>query len=109
MAIPFTLHLQPKYIIFDCIDDLSAFKFATKELKDFEQKLLSIADIVFTGGNALYEFKKIFHQNIYSFPSCIDKQHFGSARNINFERDDQINIPHPRLRFFRQLASFCNL
>ncbi len=100
MALPFTIHLKPAVTVYDCMDELSAFKFAPPELKTLEAALFQIADIVFTGGNALYEAKKNSHGNIYPFPSSIDKSHFGSARMIESNLEDQKNIPHPRLGFF---------
>lgn len=100
MALNFTAHLKPQYVVFDCMDELSAFKFAPQELKDLEAALINKADIIFTGGNALYEAKKNLHHNIFSFPSSIDKNHFGSARSFENDADDQRYIPHPRLGFY---------
>lgn len=100
MAIPFTDHLTPELIIYDCMDELSAFKFAPPELKINEKLLLSKADIVFTGGHSIYEYKKNDHHNIYAFPSSIDKSHFGKARKIRKDPEDQKQIPHARFGFF---------
>lgn len=82
------------------MDELSAFKFAPTELKLFEKELFKKADLVFTGGNSLYKAKKSQHQNIYSFPSSIDKAHFTTARNNEDEATDQATIPYPRLGFY---------
>jgi glycosyltransferase involved in cell wall biosynthesis len=65
-----------------------------------EEELMEKADIVFTGGNCLYEAKKHRHDNIFSFPSSIDKKHFMQARENIEEQADQANIPYPRLGFF---------
>ncbi len=100
MALSFSDHLTPQLTVYDCMDELAAFKFAPKELKDNEKKLLSIADVVFTGGHSIYEAKKHSHTNIHSFPSSIDKQHFGIARKKTKDPVDQADIPHPRLGFF---------
>jgi len=100
MALSFTRQFEPALTIFDCMDELSAFKFAPQELKDMEQELLLKADVVFTGGDSLYNAKKHRHNNIHSFPSSIDKQHFGQARNISIAPADQANIPFPRIGFF---------
>lgn len=69
-------------------------------IKDLEGELFNKADIVFTGGNSLYLAKKDRHQNIYSFPSSIDKEHFIQARNDMTDPEDQSRIPHPRLGFY---------
>jgi glycosyltransferase involved in cell wall biosynthesis len=100
MALKFTRHLQPELTIFDCMDELSAFKFAPQELKDLEKELLAKADIVFTGGNSLYAAKKDKHSNIHSFPSSIDKHHFERARKITSTPGDQARIAAPRIGFF---------
>ncbi|RYF86566.1 MAG: glycosyltransferase family 1 protein, partial [Chitinophagaceae bacterium] len=100
MALPFTEHLNPEMVIYDCMDELSAFKFAPPELLQYEKDLFTKADIVFTGGHSIYENKKNAHHNIYSFPSSIDKHHFGKARKMKSEPEDQKNIPHPRFGFF---------
>lgn len=100
MALAFSDHLNPELIIYDCMDELSAFAFAPPVLKAYEKKLLASADIVFTGGNSLYEAKKNFHPNIHSCPSSIDKSHFAAALQITEEPLDQQGISHPRLGFF---------
>lgn len=100
MALQFSDHLHPSLIVYDCMDELSAFKFAPPELKQIEQQLFNKADIVFTGGYSLYHAKKNLHKNIYPFPSSIEKEHFAKARYFNDEPPDQKNIPYPRLGFF---------
>jgi glycosyltransferase involved in cell wall biosynthesis len=100
MALPFTNHLSPELVIYDCMDELSAFKFAPAQLTSLEKKLFTKSDIVFTGGNSIYEFKKHQHRNIHSMPSSIDKHHFGKARDNQKDPEDQKNIPHPRFGFF---------
>lgn len=100
MMLAWSDHLLPELIIYDCMDELSAFKFAPLELKTIEKELMNIADVVFTGGRSLYEAKKESHKNIYCFPSSIDKDHFSAARTPGAEPQDQRLIPHPRLGFF---------
>ena len=100
MALPFTDHLNPELVVYDCMDELSAFKFAPPELTRLEKELFQKADIVFTGGHSIYESKKNAHHNIFPFPSSIDKAHFGKAKKIRRDPEDQKNIPHPRFGFF---------
>ena len=100
MALPFTDHLTPELVVYDCMDELSAFKFAPPQLTTLEKELFKKADVVFTGGQSIFESKKNSHPNIYAFPSSIDKHHFGKARKIKEDPDDQKNIPHPRFGFF---------
>jgi len=100
MALSYSDHLTPVLTVYDCMDELSSFKNAPPELKRLESKLFTLADVVFTGGHALYEFKKNQHGNIYAFPSSIDKEHFATARRDMIQPDDQVDIPHPRLGFY---------
>ncbi|MBD2778441.1 UDP-galactopyranose mutase [Iningainema tapete] len=101
MAIAFTRHLQPLAVVYDCMDELSAFKGAPPALKNNEAELFKRADLVFTGGQSLYESKVNQHLNVYPFPSSVDVAHFAQARNSQEkEPADQANIPHPRLGFF---------
>ena len=100
MALEYSDHLHPKLIIYDCMDELSAFKFADPDLKKYEALLFEKADLVFTGGYSLYEAKKHLHKNIHPFPSSIDKAHFITARSEVSQPDDQKNIPYPRLGFY---------
>jgi glycosyltransferase involved in cell wall biosynthesis len=100
MMLAFSDHLEPKLIVYDCMDELSAFKFAPPSLKRLEKELLAKADVVFTGGVSLYEHKKGDHHNIHAFPSSIEREHFGQARTIAEEPADQQQIPHPRIGFY---------
>jgi glycosyltransferase involved in cell wall biosynthesis len=100
MALKFSQHLIPKLMIYDCMDELSAFRFAPAELKQFEAILFSKADLVFTGGHHLFEAKQYLHNNIHPFPSSIDKEHFKKARSSSFEPADQSGIPFPRIGFY---------
>lgn len=100
MALLISDQLEPRITIYDCMDELSAFKFAPQALKDLEYKLLGKADVVFTGGQSLYEAKKNQHHNIHAFPSSIDFDHFVRSRQMNSDPEDQEAIPHPRFGFY---------
>jgi UDP-galactopyranose mutase len=100
MALEFTSHLNPELVVYDCMDELSGFKFAPPALREYEKQLFRKADVVFTGGHNLYQAKKNAHHNIHPFPSSIDKKHFEQARTITNEPEDQKYIPHPRIGFY---------
>lgn len=99
MAYPYTNQLSPRLLVYDCMDELSHFLNAPKEMLENEEVLLKNADIVFTGGFSLYEYKKHQHHNIHPFPSSIDKAHFSSGLG-KADPTDQQAIPHPRIGFF---------
>jgi len=100
MALEITRHLKPALTVFDCMDELSAFKGASPRLRELEAEMFRQADLVFTGGQSLYESKKNQHPEVYAFPSSIDKAHFAQARQQLEEPADQAGIPHPRFGFY---------
>lgn len=100
MALEFTGRLSPKVVIYDCMDELSAFAGAPRELVVLEADLFSRADVVFTGGHTLYDAKRTRHPNVHAFPSSVDVAHFSRARRCAGEPEDQQGIPHPRIGFF---------
>ena len=100
MAIGFSRHLKPLAVVYDCMDELSAFKNAPRVLRDREAELFERADLVFTGGQSLYESKRLQHPSVHAFPSSIDRKHFAQAREIDTDPADQAGIPHPRMGFY---------
>jgi UDP-galactopyranose mutase len=100
MAIPFTEGLEPLGVVYDCMDELSLFRGAPRELLDRESKLLAAADLVFTGGQSLYEAKRERHPRVHPFPSSIEAEHFRQAREACPEPADQAALPRPRMGYF---------
>lgn len=100
MALRFSDHLAPDVVVYDCMDELSAFQGAPPELIEQEQRLFQRADVVFAGGASLYASKKSQHANVHLFPSSIDRAHFASAREGIADPADQQAIPHPRIGFY---------
>jgi len=100
MALEITRQLKPILTVFDCMDELSAFKGAPPRLRELETEMFQKADLVFTGGHSIYDLKKDQHPAVYAFPSSIDKAHFAQARQAITEPEDQANIPHPRFGFY---------
>lgn len=100
MALSFTARLTPRAVVYDCMDELSLFRGAPRELVDRESRLLESADLVFTGGQSLWEAKRDRHPAAYAFPSSIDVEHFAQARNGIPHPEDQRGLPRPRLGYF---------
>jgi len=100
MALDCTSHLSPLVTVYDCMDELSAFKGAPAALREREDELFRRADLVFTGGQSLYEAKCDRHPSVHAFPSSIDREHFARARTPTEEPGDQVMLPRPRLGFF---------
>ncbi len=101
MMFGFARHVDAGAVVYDCMDELAAFKFAPPELCRLEAELMQRADVVFTGGHSLFEAKQHRHDNIHAFPSSVDVAHFATARHPGMvEPADQAAIPHPRLGYY---------
>ncbi|MGZ8288513.1 MAG: NAD(P)-binding protein [Telluria sp.] len=100
MALPLLQDLHPSLVVYDCMDELAAFKNSPKQLLQRETALLGIADVVFTGGPSLYEAKKERHANAHCFSSSVDAVHFRKALDRASAHESHDNIPHPRLGFY---------
>jgi glycosyltransferase involved in cell wall biosynthesis len=92
--------IQSDTTIYDCMDELSAFKNAPLKLKELEQKLILTADLVFTGGASLYKAKRVYHKSVHLFPSSVDITHFIQARNELPIPEDQKIIEKPCIGFY---------
>jgi glycosyltransferase involved in cell wall biosynthesis len=99
MALHYTSHLDAALIVFDCMDELSAFSGAPPEMAAMESRLLAASDLVFTGGVSLYEAKKKRHHRVFAFPSSIDKDHFMKAKLAHPDPEDQVKIGRPRIGY----------
>ena len=95
-----TRHLKPHLVIYDCMDELSTFKFAPPEWITLEKELFQKADIVFTGVPCLYCAKKDMPHNVHFSPSSIDYAHFSIARNELADPEAQQGAGHPRVGFY---------
>lgn len=87
--------------VYDCMDELSQFRFAPPELKERELELLKRAAVVFTGGRRLYESKRQHNDNCHFYGCGVDVAHFGKARLSETEVPaDLASLPGPVLGYF---------
>ena len=100
MALPLAADLAASCIVYDCMDELSGFRGAPPELAEREQQLFNRANLVFTGGQSLYEAKRLQHPAVFAFPSSVDRSHFAQARCQQRELPNQAQIPRQRVGFF---------
>ncbi len=96
---PVSAGMDAAAVVYDCMDELSAFRFAAVDLVRREQALLERADLVFTGGWSLYEAKQGRHPDVHLFPSSVDVEHWARARESLPEPADLAGIDRPRLGF----------
>ncbi len=100
MRLPLLDGLETSALIYDCMDELANFHGAPPELQGRERQLLARADVVFTGGERLWEAKRMQHPSVHPFPSSVDAAHFARARAGLPDPADQRGISRPRLGFF---------
>ncbi|MCS0580207.1 glycosyltransferase family 1 protein [Massilia pinisoli] len=100
MALPLLQGFDPALVIYDCMDELAAFKNAPKQLLQRENALLNIADLCFTGGPSLYQSKRDRHANAHCFSSSVDAKHFRKALDRDDSHAEQNHLPRPRLGFY---------
>lgn len=100
MAVPLLQELHPRLVVYDCMDELSAFKNAPKQVLQRESAVLKLADIVFTGGQSLYRSKRGRHPNVHCFPSSVNAAHFVQALDRANSHPAHRDIPGPRLGFY---------
>lgn len=100
MMFAFADRVEAAAVVYDCMDELSAFRFADPRLLDLETALLARADAVFTGGWSLFEAKRDRHANIHPFPSAVEAGHFSRARAGLAPPADQAAISGPILGFY---------
>ncbi len=101
MAVFFAHKLKDRAVVYDCMDQLSQFKFAPPELVHREQKLLEAADVVFTGGRKLWESKSQTNSNCHFYGCGVDIEHFSKARSEQTVIPNDVHFVHrPILGYF---------
>ncbi|MDQ6684904.1 MAG: glycosyltransferase [Pseudomonadota bacterium] len=106
MALPLLAAAEPAAVVYDCMDELSAFKDAPRQMRQRESALLKRAQLVLTGGPSLYDAKRMLHRNVRCLPSAVDAAHYSaqaaSAKTELVQRAEMLqgHIAGPRLGYF---------
>lgn len=99
MALPLIKSLAPRLVVYDCMEELAAFRHAPRQLSQRESALLKLAQVVFTGGPSLYRAKRLRHPNVHCVPSSVNVEDFRQARDASVDHPFQMQLPHPRLGY----------
>ena len=106
MALPLAKTVPSKFVMYDCMDELSAFKGAPVQLRQRESALMKRAALVLTGGPSLYRAKRNLHSNAHCLPSAVDPAHF-SPTNLHLHSQTaaqveaiQGNLRQPRVGYY---------
>lgn len=94
MALPLLAELEPRAVIYDCMDELSAFQGAPRQMMQRESALMKRAELVLTGGPSLYEAKRTLHSNVHCFPSAVDADHFSPRAVSRNVASGGVSSPH---------------
>jgi beta-glucosidase/6-phospho-beta-glucosidase/beta-galactosidase/glycosyltransferase involved in cell wall biosynthesis len=102
MAAPcFISKVDATGIVYDCMDELSQFKFAPPELRIRERMLLEAADVVFAGGHKLWQSKSRHNANAHFYGCGVDVSHFSQARAEQTKVPFDLDFVHrPILGYF---------
>lgn len=88
-------------VVYDCMDELSAFRGAPPELVDCERSLMAAADVMFTGGLSMWLNKKQHHGNCHRFDSGVDVNHFQQATQAETPvPEDARDLPRPVIGYY---------
>lgn len=87
-------------VVYDCMDELSAFKGAPPELIARERELMAQADVMFTGGRSMHEKKAPHHGNIHRFDSGVDVEHFQRATRAETPVPEDARLPRPVIGYY---------
>ncbi|HEX9998705.1 MAG TPA: glycosyltransferase [Abditibacterium sp.] len=87
--------------VYDCMDELSQFKFAPPALIEREKQLLAHADVVFAGGRKMWQSKSRYNSNAHFYGCGVDVAHFGKARLASTEIPADVrDLKGPILGYF---------
>ncbi|MBU0881685.1 MAG: hypothetical protein KKE81_05755, partial [Candidatus Omnitrophica bacterium] len=71
--------IEPKVLVYYCIDSFQASSGDARKIKDSEERLLGKADIVFVTSNELSKYCSRHNQNVYYFPFGVSIENFQKA------------------------------
>lgn len=93
-------------IVYYCVDEYTAFT-GSAGLKEIEEELFRIADVVIVSAQKLFESKKQFNPNTHIIRHGTDWQHFRNALDEETRVPDEISsLPRPVIGFHGLLADW---
>ena len=93
-------------LIYYCVDEYTAFT-GSSALKEIEEELFRISDLVIVSAERLYDSKKGFNPNTHIIRHGTDWRHFRTALDAATQIPDEIaNLPKPIIGFHGLLADW---
>ncbi|NQT23013.1 MAG: glycosyltransferase, partial [Candidatus Omnitrophica bacterium] len=88
--------LSPSMFIYYCIDDFASSSKGARKIKKVEEKVIKLADLVFTTSRKLFEKCRIINEKTYSFPFGVSVGNYNAARKNTLEvPSDMLAIKEP--------------
>ena len=100
MAMPLATGLPAGGVVYDCMDELAAFRHAPRQLLQRENALFRQADLVFAGGQSLYESKRDRHAAVHCLPSSVDAAHFAPVAGAAARAPATGRADAPRIGYY---------
>ena len=97
-----------KLVIYHCIDEHAANpNVPAQQVREWEARLMKIADLVFTSSSTLYESKRAFNPNTFYLPNVADTELFAQARDASLLPPEEIkDLPHPMMGFIGNISAY---
>lgn len=86
-------------VVYDLIDDWSAYQDTPSYFKETEPYLLTHADIITATARSLYEKALDYNKNSFLCPNAVDTDHFLKARDV-CKKPEDLPEGRPRIGFF---------
>ncbi|HQX56374.1 MAG TPA: glycosyltransferase [Pyrinomonadaceae bacterium] len=99
-------HLGESELIYYCVDEYTAFT-GSSALKEIEEKLFRMSDLVIVSAEKLYDSKKQFNENTHIIRHGTDWKHFRTALDPDLAMPEDIRgLPRPIIGFHGLLADW---
>jgi UDP-galactopyranose mutase len=92
--------VTPVATVFDAMDDLASFRNAPSQMRAQQDRMLQMADIVFTGGPTLYRQHQHRHPRVFCLPSGVDRAHFASPGRPSAASRSLLQMRRPVVGFY---------
>lgn len=105
LALPLAQAVGAACLVYDCMDDMSAFRGDPLLLCQRESALMQMAALVLTAGPSLFDAHRHAHTNIHCLRSAVDAAHFSPAslqlgsRWARQAKNLLAGMPRPRVGF----------
>lgn len=79
--------IEPDLLVYDCVDNFSAFSWSPPDTKVMEKQLLERVDLITASSRELYGRLKRSHSDTYYLPNGVEFSHFNTAYDPGQKKD----------------------